>query len=162
MTNWLNHNFPNTTSDQQLKGVMEELGELCHADLKQEQGIRGYNKEKSEAEIKDAVGDIIIYLTGYCIKKEVLISDCIETALNEVLKRDWIKNPETGKPKEEPIIDMICCLCGNTVRGRQFKTRQEGQTICSDCVSSLKRHAFTDEQFSKIYGINRYHYNIKE
>ena len=32
LNTWLNYNFPDTTSDKQLKGVMEELGELCHAD----------------------------------------------------------------------------------------------------------------------------------
>jgi hypothetical protein len=36
--------------------MMEELGELSHAMLKQSQGIRGYDGVKAEAEIKDAIG----------------------------------------------------------------------------------------------------------
>lgn len=94
LNNWLNYNFPNTTSDQQIKGVMEELGELCHADLKCQQGIRGYDSEKEEAELKDAVGDIIIYLTNYCNKKNINLKECIVNAYSEIAKRDWINNPD--------------------------------------------------------------------
>ena len=91
---WLRHNFPNATPDHQLKGVMEELGELCHADLKADQGIRGYTKEKAEAEIKDAVGDIVIFLCNYCTTKRIDFSECVNMAFDEVMKRDWKKNPE--------------------------------------------------------------------
>lgn len=94
---WLTHNFPKATSDQQLKGIMEELGELCCADLKHEQGIRGYDEKRSRNEIKDAVGDIVIYLINYCSIKNIVFQDCIEMAYHEIKGRDWVKNPEKGK-----------------------------------------------------------------
>lgn len=94
---WLKHNFPTATSDQQLKGVMEELGELCHADLKSEQGIRGYDEIKGIDEIKDAVGDIVIYLINYCDTKGIDFADSLDMAYTTVMKRDWQKNKENGK-----------------------------------------------------------------
>ncbi len=45
-------------------GMIEEVGELAHAVLKRKQGIR--NSEDHDANIKDAVADIGIYLIGYC------------------------------------------------------------------------------------------------
>ena len=94
---WLKHNFPNATTDQQLKGVMEELGELCHADLKYEQRIRDYSSEKSVLEIEDAVGDLVICLINYCNKKNISFAECVRTAHNEIMSRDWQKNPKDGK-----------------------------------------------------------------
>ena len=47
-----------------LLGICEEAGELCHAQLKKEQGIRG-TIEQHDAAMKDAVGDIMIYAINY-------------------------------------------------------------------------------------------------
>ncbi len=38
---WSQHNFPKTLPHQPLLGMLEELGELSHAHLKNEQMIRG-------------------------------------------------------------------------------------------------------------------------
>ena len=164
---WLNHNFPNTTSDQQLKGVMEEvkelleaeqvflnnppskenkqrvddavgdiivylcnycnmkridfakcvgssvreqafcsgdvrqlmiyIGRICHADLKWEQGIRGYDREKAMSEIEPAITGIYDTLECYCAAFSTDVTDCAKVAYAEIMKRDWIKNPETGQ-----------------------------------------------------------------
>lgn len=94
LCDWLNYNFPRATSDQQLKGVMEELGELCHADLKTEQKIRGYDDVRGREEIKDAVGDLTIYLINYCNVNQMKFSECIDLAYQTIKKRDWIKNPK--------------------------------------------------------------------
>ena len=93
---WLDYNFPDTNSDQQLKGVMEELGELCHADLKAVQRIRGYTEDNATEEIKDAVGDIVIYLMNYCNTKGISFKDSVEMAYNTVICRNWIKDPKGG------------------------------------------------------------------
>jgi hypothetical protein len=44
---WRSKNFPNTEKWEPLVGIMEELGELSHAHLKQFQNIR--NNEDHEA-----------------------------------------------------------------------------------------------------------------
>jgi hypothetical protein len=63
---WVKHNFPVPTvpnPGESILGVMEEVGELSHAYLKSAQNIRG-DKDKHEADAKDAVADITIYLLG--------------------------------------------------------------------------------------------------
>lgn len=94
---WRTRNFPETAhqSELQLLGVVEEVGELSHATLKAIQKIRGSEAEHRAAKM-DAVGDIIVYLAGYCSAEDIDLQDCVETAWAEVKQRDWIKNPERG------------------------------------------------------------------
>lgn len=62
--NWQKYNFGDQDNERMLLGVFEESGELCHAQLKLEQGIRG-SIEKHEADMRDAIGDVMIYLLNY-------------------------------------------------------------------------------------------------
>lgn len=80
-----------------LLGVQEEVGELSHCFLKMIQGIRGYNDEiKYRAEAKDAVGDIVIYLMGFCDAHEWSLEQIVHEVAGEVMQRDWHKDPEEG------------------------------------------------------------------
>lgn len=79
-----------------LLGVVEEVGELCHAHLKNEQGIRG-TPEEWRTKKQDAIGDILIYLLDYCTREELDAEECLETAWAEVSARDWIRFPKNGK-----------------------------------------------------------------
>ena len=92
---WLNHNFPRQQGHDALLGLTEELGELAHAHLKSQQAIRGTLEEHRLA-AADAIGDIIIYLASYCNTNGFNLSDCFDTAWNEVEKRDWISYPKNG------------------------------------------------------------------
>ena len=76
-------------------GVVEEVGELSHAILKQEQSIRG-TWDKHEALAQDAVGDIIIYLIDLCNLRGWDISAILHTTWNHVKRRDWNKDPVNG------------------------------------------------------------------
>ena len=80
---------------QPLLGVAEEVGELCHAHLKSEQGIRGTPEEHLVA-AADAVGDIVIFLADYCTLNGIDFQHAVEDAWTEVSKRDWKRNPEGG------------------------------------------------------------------
>lgn len=61
---WVERNFGHSDGPgDSIIGVMEELGELCHAHLKSKQNIRGTQAEH-EAAGKDAVADLTIYLWG--------------------------------------------------------------------------------------------------
>ncbi len=95
---WAEHNFDNQTSDNYLKGLMEELGELAHADLKQSQGIRG-SAEEHEAEAQDAIGDLLIYLAGYTTHRGWSLQDIIEEVWPQVKARDWKQWPNSGFPE---------------------------------------------------------------
>lgn len=77
-----------------LLGAMEELGELAHAHLKDEQKIRTH--ENHLLMKIDAIADVIIYLTDYCSNEGIDLEQALIDTWNEVKKRDWKKNPETA------------------------------------------------------------------
>lgn len=97
VTRWVKHNFGTTYKDKYkpLLGVVEEVGELSHAHLKMEQGIRGTAEEHTNAKM-DAVGDIVVYLADYCERNGFYLSSCVQMAWGEASKRDWIKFPKNG------------------------------------------------------------------
>lgn len=103
---WRVRNFPDADATQQLLGVAEETGELSHAHLKQMQGIRGDDK-LHEAEARDAVGDLAIYLMGYCSYRGWSLEDILFDTTAHVLKRDWIKDPLEGNSvATEVLLEM--------------------------------------------------------
>lgn len=92
MWEWQEKNFGKDTKPSMLLlGVAEEVGELCHAQLKGEQGIRHTPEEILDMKI-DAVGDIFIYLANYCSASNLSIEGCILKAWKEVQKRNWKEN----------------------------------------------------------------------
>lgn len=93
---WQKNNFPTAEKWECLIGVQEEVGELSHAFLKKHQSIRGTSDEHTES-MKDAVGDIVIFLMGFCTMNGIDIDECVEKAWSEVKKRDWAKNSKTGE-----------------------------------------------------------------
>ena len=97
---WVKHNFPNRTNYHPLLGVVEEVGELCHAHLKHEQGIRGFEDQYTfEQYAEDAIGDIIVFLADYCNANGLNLQKCLDDAWNSVKERDWIKDPEGKEEK---------------------------------------------------------------
>lgn len=98
---WEKKNFPKANSHQNFFGIVEEVGELAHFILKDEQGIRESidkygNKVPVEEHLKDAVGDVAIFLINYCSKNGFDFSSCLLDTWNRVSKRDWIKYPKDG------------------------------------------------------------------
>ncbi len=89
---WSRRNFPNNKPHHPLLGLTEEVGELSHAHLKMDQGIRGTKEEHIEAK-KDAVGDIAIYLANYCVLNDIDMADVISNTWNKVKQRNWQANP---------------------------------------------------------------------
>lgn len=93
---WARTNFGETPSYRCLLGAMEELGELSHAHLKHEQGIRGMDAQKARLAKIDAIGDIIIYLADYCNREGLDIEACVFYTWLAVKNRNWGNNPLTG------------------------------------------------------------------
>lgn len=81
-------------------GVMEELGELAHAILKQTQGIRGSFQE-NEIKAQDAIGDITVFLASVCSAMGWDFQELVEKTWNEVKVRDYKKNKNGGKVESE-------------------------------------------------------------
>jgi NTP pyrophosphatase (non-canonical NTP hydrolase) len=100
---WVAHNFPNREPWHPLLGIVEEVGELAHAHLKQAQGIRGTFAEHHEKKI-DAVGDTIIYLADYCSAVGIDLHKAVETVWAEVKQRDWQAHPvDADEHAREPM-----------------------------------------------------------
>ncbi len=91
---WSYKNFGNHygTGYRNLLGIVEEVGELSHAQLKGEQGIRHTPEEILQMK-KDAIGDIIIFLCNYCDSQKLSLHECVNLAWNEIKDRNW----QTGK-----------------------------------------------------------------
>lgn len=89
---WTEKNFPNSVPHQPLLGLTEEVGELSHAHLKGEQGIR-HTPEEVAAMKEDAVGDILVYLADYCNKSGIDIQTAIDRTWGKVKQRDWQADP---------------------------------------------------------------------
>ena len=84
---WSDHNFGEQPAYQPLLGIVEEVGELCHAHLKQEQGIRT-GENHIEGAI-DVIGDVVTYLAAYCNSMGFDLQSAVDTTWEEVKKRDW-------------------------------------------------------------------------
>lgn len=93
---WTKKNFPNKLPHHPLLGMAEELGELMHAHLKGEQGIRHTPDEIFSMKV-DAIGDLVIYLLDYCNQQHIMLSLAIEQTWCSVKQRNWINNPKDGK-----------------------------------------------------------------
>lgn len=91
---WSDKNFEPQPSYRMLLGAMEELGELSHAHLKAEQGIR--TGEDHIAAKKDALGDIVTYLAAYCNSEGIDFESAVQDTWDRVKQRDWKNNPVTG------------------------------------------------------------------
>ena len=85
---WSSKNFENKKTYQPILGATEEIGELAHAYLKMEQGIRGTRQEHEHA-MKDAVGDCCIFLMDFCNQMGWDFADIIDNTWTHVKKRDW-------------------------------------------------------------------------
>lgn len=91
---WSRKNFKwgpsNSKRIDPLLGLVEEIGELCHAHLKGRQGIRHTAQEAVNLE-KDAVGDIFIFLCDFCERSGYDAQDIIELIWAHVRNRNWEK-----------------------------------------------------------------------
>lgn len=96
---WLEHNFPNRHPDEQLLGLVEEVGELCHAQLKGRQGVRHTAAQIRELKI-DAVGDILIFLHNYCLCEGIDIDAALETTWEKVAQRDYRTDPDLNGSRQ--------------------------------------------------------------
>jgi NTP pyrophosphatase (non-canonical NTP hydrolase) len=100
---WSERNFGKQESWRPLLGIGEELGELQHAYLKRAQGIRV--NEDHNAKLKDAIGDMLIYLANFAAIEKLELEQILGDTWNQVKQRNWNANKTNGittiKPKEK-------------------------------------------------------------
>ncbi len=92
---WSWSNFGDINPTDLIVGIMEELGELSHSHLKESHSIR--TNEDHPSKIKDAIGDIVIFLIAYCNARGINFEDVVQETWAIVKQRDWKKNKETGR-----------------------------------------------------------------
>lgn len=98
VSEWSKKNFGENPPLWKFLGIVEEVGELAHAELKMLQGIR--TDEDHEAKGKDAVGDLLVYTADFCARRGWDMQEIVEkTWRNRVQKRDWKKDPVKGGDK---------------------------------------------------------------
>lgn len=91
---WVDHNFGNRPAWHPLLGCVEEIGELSHSFLKFQQRIR--RNENHFENMKDAVGDIVVYLSDFCTAMGFDFQEIVEDTWKIVKSRDWKKFPNNG------------------------------------------------------------------
>lgn len=98
---WVDRNFPHQNyaqnRHQSFLGVVEEMGELAHVILKSEQGIRdGMATDETYELLVDGVGDLVIFLAGFCDTHGINLDYAVSTTWNKVKQRDWVADPQRG------------------------------------------------------------------
>lgn len=93
---WRARNFPDHTIDQQFMGMAEEMGEMAHALLKHEQGIREIDDEAVVDLVADAWADWVIFSMGILDKLGIDANDALITTWVRVKHRDWVGDPHRG------------------------------------------------------------------
>jgi NTP pyrophosphatase (non-canonical NTP hydrolase) len=88
---WANLNFPTDDSTISVLGLVEEVGEVCRAILKREQGIRGTEEEWTE-KIREEMGDVFIKLCHVAELEGVDLQSIIESRWSEVSQRNWLED----------------------------------------------------------------------
>lgn len=88
---WLKQNFPDRNALTVVAGTAEEVGELCRAAVKLEQGIRG-TEAQWRAEIEKEVGDVFIKLADVADYYGIDLADAIVVRWASVRARDWRNN----------------------------------------------------------------------
>lgn len=94
---WQVRNFGEMSKYQMLAGIMEELGELSHALLKNDQQIRGFEDEAFFLEkAGDSLADMRVYMEQLCTILKLDAPTLFEETANQVMKRDWVKDSAKG------------------------------------------------------------------
>ena len=92
---WVKKNFPDEELEDSILGMVEEMGELAHHYLKRKQDIRG-DQAHHYSEMLDALADLIIFGAGAATQLGVDYGDLVTATWEQVKKRDWTKNRQTG------------------------------------------------------------------
>ena len=77
--------------------IMPSMGRLMRAQLKHEQGIRDMkDRDAYKAKMADAIADIMVFAMNACTAMRLDFGTLLSETIQEVVKRDWKKNPNTA------------------------------------------------------------------
>ena len=131
---WTEYNFGKQESIIPIMGMIEELGELTHAHLKELQGIR---KSDFLADKKDAIADITIYLLNYF--------NCIDVDIKIIDKLNNITFNTTHRSYTDDLIFKLSSEIGNlsklTFYDSSYKATNFDYNVLYRILSSLYSYA---------------------
>ena len=84
---WTFRNWGSAPSALALIKIQEELGELSANYIRRIEGRPDKAQQDFQDGIFDAVGDIVISLTGFCVREGISLTDAINTVWEEVRQR---------------------------------------------------------------------------
>lgn len=94
---WARRNFGEQHRlENSVLGMGEEFGELCHAIVKLNQGIRGVGEDTVMDLIADAHCDLIIFSLGVASMVNYDLATELDQTWAKVKSRDWVEDPERG------------------------------------------------------------------
>jgi NTP pyrophosphatase (non-canonical NTP hydrolase) len=105
---WSHRNFGEVPNSQipirvsSFLGMVEEVGEIAHAILKQAQGIRGTSEEHEE-ELSDGIADLLVYTLDFCGRNNRNSEELLAKIWAKVKQRDWNKNKKDGEVKDSGL-----------------------------------------------------------
>ena len=155
---WQREQFKSADRKDLALGIMEELGELARAILKNSQGIRGYDDPKKYlSEAGDAIGDLVIYAINEATKLELDFETLLVLTAAEVMGRDWLKFPlnadlfaatERGYAAADrgDVIPLEGVLENfSSISGRSVAEAESALQLATDRILELEAHVVTLE-----------------
>lgn len=92
---WHRMNYPIDDARDAFIGIVEELGEVARAQLKQSGGIRGSFEHWQNEKVKE-IGDVLIGIINYCAWNDIDWIEALRSRWAVISRRDYIKFPEDG------------------------------------------------------------------
>ena len=101
LSRWQKKNFKeeDCAAEWMIAGAVEEIGEAAHIILKARQKIRKYQAgfdEVAREDLKDAVGDAVIYLMQLCSQTGIMFGGAVFDTADGVLERNWKDKKKDG------------------------------------------------------------------
>lgn len=85
---WQKTKYPMSNVWTDIAGIAEEFGELASTQIDIMVGREPDNFEDNDAAMKDAIGDIMVYLGQLASKHGLSLEECYESAAEEVTDDD--------------------------------------------------------------------------
>lgn len=128
-------------------GVAEEIGEACHAILKNYQGIRGFeDADKFHHALKDALGDIMVYMSHWChlhgVYYNLFIGGAEQVAMQHMTPRKLIQQMLVGAAHLLGVYEDTTILVESKVamvtqiaKAAQCLAAMHGWSLIHDCLA---------------------------
>lgn len=85
---WQTETYPESDVWTDISGIAEEFGELAGTQIDIHVGRATDGFDSQEDALKDAIGDLMVYLGQYAAKHDLSLHECYEFAAENVLDED--------------------------------------------------------------------------